>query len=263
MSIRTILMAGWVMAFAGFALAGAAADARSTPAEPLVLFLQQDLRPHNNPGDFGHGMAELLSGLPPEREVAVYAFQQERFHLLLSGPAARLQWPPTGFELTVASAASSCPFRTFRAFLQAQGLENQTVCFISDGYSSDPATRFTIGPITMGTPRTPDGYPPVQELVGHCRHHNIRVIGIYADHSPTHSNTADAGQKRTGVPDSIPDDRHACIPPGNSTDRREQQRPVSFDRFRYAVEESSGKAFYDFGSFRGLFRKLVKDGLLR
>lgn len=264
MSIRMTVVAGWVLALAGSIPAGIAADAGSvSPPEPLILFLQQELRPHNNPGDIDRGMVELLSRLPPGREVAIYAFQQERYRLLLAGPAGRLHWPPPGFELTVAGAATGCPFRALLAFLQDQKLEDQTVCFISDGYSGDPYARLTVGPVTVGTPRTPDGYPPVLALIDHCRLRHIRVIGVYADRPPTHPTAADAGQRLAGVPASNPENLPASVYLGNSTGRREHLRPASFDRFRYAVEESGGKAFYGFGSYRGLFRKLVKDGLLR
>ncbi len=202
--------------------------ATETPGK-LVFFIQQDIRPEVDPLFFNAGMQYLFKNLDPKTQVQVYYSQINQYELVMEGQAGTLTWPPAKVQMGTENP-STTPYKNLYSYLKKNKVADQTVIFISNGTSKDmfqfvDTEGFMQGDETF----TPNSYQPAQTLKNYCKKNNVHLIGIYVR---------------------------------NTTVRSEDFRDISFTTFRYVVEESGGKAYYGFSTFKGLFQNLISEGAL-
>lgn len=213
------------------AVAGPAPCAQ-TDTRPLVFFIQQDIRPDADRLLLNDGMRELMGRLPADLPVQIYLTTRNEYTRIHEGPAGQLVWPPAGFTLTVTSPATT-PYRNLLSFLSGAGFAGHTVVFITNGRSEDLFSLVdTEGFIQGADSFSPSRYPPLRELVGHCKEHRIRLVGLLV--------TSDASPR---------------LQPG-------LLRVVN-DAFNYGINGSGGWAYSNFSTFTSVFNSLIKKGRLQ
>jgi hypothetical protein len=201
----------------------------SGKAEPLVFFVQQDLEPEVTRLGFDAGFQELLGRLDPGREISFYFYIQNRFKLVYEGEAAGMKWPAE--ESFAVPVPSTTPYKNLLRFLQENGMKGRTVIFVSNGVSQDMLQLVDTQGLLRGADTfSPSRYQPIENLRKYCKKNDIRILGLYV---PVRS-------RFPGQVDRIP-----------------------LDSFRYTVETSGGKAYYNFNTFTGVFRALDEKELAR
>ncbi|HOT00003.1 MAG TPA: hypothetical protein PLY66_03260 [Acidobacteriota bacterium] len=199
---------------------------------PLVFFIQQDIRPDADRLLLNDGMQELMGRLPADLPVRIYLTTRNEYTRIHAGPAGQLVWPPTGFTLTVTSPATT-PYRNLLSFLASEELAGHTVVFITNGRSEDLFRLVdTEGFIQGADSFSPSRYPPLHELVRHCKEHRIRLVGL-------------------------------LVTTGASPRLQPDLLRVVNDAFNYGVNGSGGWAYSNFSTFTSVFNSLLKKGRLQ
>ncbi|NLI46134.1 MAG: hypothetical protein GX414_03420 [Acidobacteria bacterium] len=199
---------------------------------PLVFFIQQDIRPDADRLLLNDGMQELMGRLPADLPVRIYLTTRNEYTRIHAGPAGQLVWPPTGFTLTVTSPATT-PYRNLLSFLASEELAGHTVVFITNGRSADLFSLVdTEGFIQGADSFSPSRYPPLHELVRHCKEHRISLVGL-------------------------------LVTTGASPRLQPDLLRVVNDAFNYGVNGSGGWAYSNFSTFTSVFNSLLKKGRLQ
>lgn len=206
----------------------AAAETPTAKSE-LWFFIQQDARQAMDQLRFTEGFQKLLAGLPPDTAIRVYLFRGTGYNLIWQGAAGRAAWPMPGLEFTL-PLSSTTPYKDLLRLLESEKAQDQRIVFISNGVSQDMLMRedtegFLRGPETFA----PSRYPPLDQVVGYCRKNNVTLFGFFV----------------------------GLVPPA-----RGDLKDISFSMFRYVVEESKGKSFYNYNTFLGVFDTVLKEGTL-
>ena len=214
-----------------FALAVPALAASQAPAAApgIWFFIQQDAHQAMEQLQFDKGFQQLLAGLPPDMPIRIYYFVSTRYDLLWEGNAGQASWPIPGSEFSVRTP-STTPYKDLLRLLEAEKVENRKIVFITNGISEDMLMQEdTEGLIGGAFTFTPSRYPTLDEVVNYCRAHHVPLYGFFVGWTPP---------------------------------ARGDLRDISFSMFRYVVEESKGKSFYNYNSFPGVFETVLREGLL-
>jgi hypothetical protein len=221
-----------VLALALFALAAASLAAAEPPApdSELWFFIQQDTRQAMDQLRFMEGLQKLLAGLPPDTAVRVYLFRGTDYNLIWQGAAGRAAWPMPGLEFTL-PLSSTTPYKDLLRLLRTEKVQDRKLVFISNGISQDMLMREDTEDVFLRLPETfaPSRYPPLDEVVKYCRTHHVTLFGFFVGLNPP---------------------------------ARGELKDISFSMFRYVVEESKGKSYYNYNTFIGVFETLLKEGTL-
>ncbi len=214
------------------ALAAPLLAAAGTPAakSELWFFIQQDARQAMDQLRFTEGFQKLLAGLPPETAVRVYLFRGTGYNLIWQGAAGRAAWPMPGLEFSLANP-STTPYKNLLRLLNTENVQDKRIVFISNGISQDMLIREDDENTFLKMPDTfaPSRYPPLDKVVKYCRTHNVTLYGFFVGLKPP---------------------------------ARGDLSDISFSMFRYVVEESKGKSYYNYNTFIGVFDTLLKEGTL-
>lgn len=227
MKLRYFLFA---LALFVLALPLRAAAQPPVPNSELWFFIQQDTRQAMDQLRFTEGFQNLLAGLPPDTAVRVYLFRGTDYDLVWQGTAGRTAWPMPGLEFSLANP-STTPYKNLLRLLETEKVQNQKIVFISNGISQDMLMREDPGNGFIRVQETfaPSRYPPLDQVVKYCRSHNVALYGFFVGWNPP---------------------------------ARGENSDVSFSMFRYVVEESKGKSYYNYNTFIGVFETLLKEGTL-
>jgi hypothetical protein len=207
------------------------ADAGKTTSTPeLWFFIQQDVRQAMDQLRFTEGFQKLLAGLPPDTGIRVYLFRGNDYNLVWQGAAGRAAWPMPGLEFSLANP-STTPYKNLLRLLNTEQVRDRKLVFISNGISQDMLMREDPenGFIRVQETFAPSRYPPLDQVVKYCRSHNVTLYGFFVGWNPP---------------------------------ARGENSDVSFSMFRYVVEESKGKSYYNYNTFIGVFETLLKEGTL-
>jgi hypothetical protein len=217
------------------ALLALAMPLAAAPPEPaakpdLWFFIQQDARQAMDQLRFAEGFQKLLAGLPPDTSVRVYLFRGNDYNLIWQGAAGRAVWPMPGLEFSLANP-STTPYKNLLRLLNTEQAQDRKIVFISNGVSQDMLIRDDTQNTFLKIPETfaPSRYPPLDQVVKYCRTHRVTLYGFFV----------------------------GLYPPA-----RGELKDISFSMFRYVVEESKGKSYYNYNTFLGVFETLLKEGTL-
>ena len=221
-----------VLSLALFALAAPMLVAAPPPApnSELWFFIQQDTRQAMDQLRFTEGFQKLLAGLPPDTGIRVYLFRGTEYQLLWTGAAGQAAWPMPGLEFSLANP-STTPYKDLLRLLEVEKVQDRKIVFISNGISQDMLMREDPenGFLRVQETFAPSRYPPLDQVVKYCRSHNVTLYGFFVGWNPP---------------------------------ARGENSDVSFSMFRYVVEESKGKSYYNYNTFIGVFDTLLKEGTL-
>ncbi|MBN2432521.1 MAG: hypothetical protein JXQ27_13675 [Acidobacteria bacterium] len=215
---------------------GTAVPAQTGPAteqqvgrDSLIFFVQQDLRPEVTKLGFDEGFQDFLGRLDPGRPIEFYFYMHENVKQVHAGPAGELPWPP--LESFAVPVPSTTPYKNLLRFLRDNEIRNRPVIFISNGVSQDMLQLVdTVGFLRGADTFSPTRYQPIEDLRRYCKKNSVKLIGIYV---PVRS-------RYPGVMDEIP-----------------------LNAFRYVVETSGGKSYYNFNTFTGVLRAIEEKELTR
>jgi len=202
--------------------------------EELLLFIQRDIRPSVDRLSFHEGLRHFLAGLPAAMPVKVYLTANEQYRLAAEGPAGQLDL--TGaVEFTLAST-STTPYKNLLNFLRDNKVRDRTVIFVSTGVSQDmyqliDSTGFLPGETTFA----PSTYYPLPRIIDYCKKNGVQLLGLF--NPPPPSNQPVTGSQATLQPNQL-----------------------TLSAFRYVVEDSGGKAYYNFISYQALFESILRTG---
>jgi hypothetical protein len=190
--------------------------------ESLLFFVQQDIEPEVTRLGFNEGFGEFLGRLDPGRQIEFYFYMQNNFKQIYEGKAGTMQWPAdASFAVPV---PSTTPYKNLLRFLRENDMRGRTVIFVSNGVSQDMLQLVDTEGLLRGADTfSPSRYQPIEDLRQYCKKNDIRIIGLYVP----------IRNRFSGVMDNIP-----------------------LNAFRYAVETSGGKAYFNFNTFTGVFRAL-------
>ena len=243
-----------LMAFALAAVPLYAAETASPT--PYILFVQKDLRPTLDDFDFEQGIEFLRQSLPQDRKILVISFMNNDFSLDFEGTVANLHWPPGGFNFTSCSPAT-LPYRVLFDYLLDNSVRNTTIYVISNGMSQDlmqfsnadssqlvahaaARSRAMAGgdnSVDAGDTYTftPDRYPTIPELVEYCKQNRVRLVGFFVD-----------------------SDRGSILMENQNT------KPTLYrEAFMYVMRASKGDGYWNFTSFKSIFKNALKKYFLK
>jgi hypothetical protein len=200
------------------------------PNSELWFLIQQDTRQAMDQLRFTEGLQKLLAGLPPDTGIRVYLFRGNDYTLVWQGAAGRAVWPMPGLEFSLANP-STTPYKNLLRLLNTEAVQDRRIVFVSNGISQDMLIRNDDENTFLKMPDTftPSRYPPLDQVVKYCRTHNVTLYGFFVGLKPP---------------------------------ARGDLSDISFSMFRYVVEESKGKSYYNYNTFIGVFETLLKEGTL-
>ncbi|MBN2432312.1 MAG: hypothetical protein JXQ27_12620 [Acidobacteria bacterium] len=210
-------------------LAGrAAAETEKVPGK-LVFMVQYDM-PTADAFNFDEGFPWLMKELPPECMVELTYFFKDMIRQAKSATAGEFPWPVVNPSFLPANP-STVPYKNLLKFLEENSIQDTTVMFVSNGVSEELRRTLDSGAFGRGqTAFNPQRYSPLSKIIDYCKSNNVRLLGFY-----------------------IPAQRGAT---------RVTQNDIFLEAFRYVVNQSGGKAFYNFSSFEGVFKAVLKEETL-
>lgn len=248
---KTIL----ILTLVGLLTAGLQAGDKVQPGQEVLMLIQQDLEPQIDHLDFNEGLSAFLRDLPATMPVRIYAFRGDRIFRLLMGPAGSLKWPPHGFEFSSPSP-NPTPYQDLLFFLQKLKVENQRVFFLTNGHSKQlDAYVSREGFLQGASVYTPEAYPVLPRLAKFCRAKKIHLVGIYSSgYIPMRGRDSIAFDDASEESEPITQETLRA-----GTAASDDDVHINFSSFRYVVETSGGVAFFNFTSYRSLFKRLIKE----
>jgi|GEM_PF-1048103 len=225
----TLFITLWMICGAAvLAQTGTGSDA-PVGQEALIFFVQQDLRPEVTKLGFDEGIQHFLGRLDPERPIEFYFYMHENVKQVYAGPAGEMTWPP--LESFAVPVPSTTPYKNLLRFLRDNEIRNRPVIFISNGVSQDMLQLVdTVGFLRGADTFSPTRYQPIEDLRRYCKKNDVKLIGLYV---PVRS-------RYPGQLDEIP-----------------------LNAFRYMVETSGGKAYYNYNTFTGVLQAIEEKELTR
>ena len=206
----------------------------TAPDEELLLFVQRDIRPSVDRLNFHEGLRHFLAGLPAATPVKIYLTANEQYSLVAEGPAGQLDWPGA-VEFTL-GFPSTTPYKNLLKFLQTSQVRDRTIIFVSTGVSQDmyqliDSTGFLPGETTFA----PSTYYPLPRIIDYCKKNGVRLLGLFNPPPPSNQ-------------------------PSTASQATLQPSQLTLSAFRYVVEDSGGKAYYNFISYQALFENILRTG---
>jgi hypothetical protein len=208
-------------------LGAAAVMAETAPAEKKIVFMVQYDMPTAESFNFNDGFPWLMKNLSPECVVELNYFFKEMIRKAREAKAGEFPWPVVNPNFVPANP-STVPYKNLLKYLEENSIKDTTVMFVSNGVSQE--LRRTLDSGAFGRGRTtfnPQRYTPLPKIISYCKSNNVRLLGFY-----------------------VPAQRGAT---------RVTQNDIFLEAFRYVVNQSGGKAFYNFSSFEGVFSSLLKE----
>lgn len=194
------------------------------PGGELLVFVQRDIRPSADRLNFNDGFRHFLAGLPPDTPVKIFLTISQQNSKVAEGPAGQVEWP-ADVEFALASSATT-PYKNLLEFLEAGQVHDQTVIFVSSGASQDMYQLLDEGGfLPAESTFAPSTYAPMPRIIDYCKKNNVRLVGLF--------NPVFPASRLDGV---------------------------TLSAFRYVVEDSGGKAYYDFTSYTGVFGSILRTG---
>ncbi|MBN2431411.1 MAG: hypothetical protein JXQ27_08040 [Acidobacteria bacterium] len=220
------------------------ADDRKPAPLPLMVVLQQDLRPQVDEKEFDAGFRYLLQELPPDRTVEIFVFRHDKLWRVLAGSGTELTWPPANFSFTERSAATR-PYAALLSLLQARRTEAQSILLISNGAMS-------------GTSSAAETPPALPQLVEYCRTHRVRLVGVYADEFAPVASLRQAQYQDASAICSARNLSRSSRQLYHASREGLEQDPTSCDWFREAMHATNGAIYYKFERYLDVFAEILK-----
>jgi len=203
-------------------------DKPPTDEKKIVFIVQYDM-PNAERMEFNKGYNVMLKKLPPDSHVEFFFFIKDMVKKVQEGKPGDLTWPVIKPYFVVANT-STTPYKNLLHYMKEAAIQNQTVVFISTGISPDLRLKIDKGGFGRGkTVFLPQLYEPLNHIKDYCKMNNIYLIGLY-----------------------VPGYRGPRV----------NRKDLFLDAFRYMVNQSGGKAYYNFNTFEGIFKKLAEKNLL-
>jgi len=210
-------------------IAGSALAETEKEAGKLVFLVQYDM-PTADTFNFDEGFPWLMKELSPECMVELNYFFKEMIRQAKMAKAGEFPWPVVNPNFLPANP-STVPYKNLLQYLEGNSIKDTTVMFISNGVSEELRRTLDSGAFGRGkTTFNPQRYAPLPKIIDYCKANNVKLYGFY-----------------------VPAQRGAT---------RVLQNDIFLEAFRYVVNQSGGKAFYNFSSFEGVFKALLKEETL-
>jgi hypothetical protein len=205
----------------------AAVMAETAPVEKKLVFMVQYDMPTAESFNFTEGYPWLMKNLAPECMVELNYFFKDMIRQAKTAKAGEFPWPVVNPNFLPANP-STVPYKNLLKYLEENSIKDTTVMFVSNGVSEE--LRRTLDSGAFGRGRTtfnPQRYAPLPKIINYCKANNVKLYGFY-----------------------VPAQRGAM---------RVVQDDIFLEAFRYVVNQSGGKAYYNFSSFEGVFGAVLKE----
>lgn len=213
-------------------LAAASATPEPVPApnRPLVFFVQKDVRPTIDNFDFEEGFTFLMKSLPADRQVVFVSLLNNLYTEEYSGAASSLSWPPGGFCFEAPSAATT-PYMNIYRYLRDHSIQDTTVFLVGNGVSQD-LIQYESSYTSDRYSFLPDRFPTVSILVDYCKTFRVRIVGFLVWKSMNILNKVSGDEK--------------------------DEDSIYRDSFVYVTKATKGETYWNFSTFKGVFRSALK-----
>jgi len=240
--------------------------------EKITFVVQHDLKPAVNNLKFERGFNYFMKNQPSDLKVEIFGFYLNNVYPVLAEKAGKLMWPPEGFEF-IATNDNTIPFKDLLAILVHFKISNQTVYFVSNcrSYAMIQSLHLegletkkhvnvkTAGPSAVEAYEkpfildqrdfNPEKYEPLKTLKRYCRDKNVKIVGLFVREYVEKDLFED--DQRTGSSFFTGDMRYIH---SNRADRTLVVDSIGLTAITWITEQTGGKAYYDFGSFKSLFK---------